>query len=68
MQQRLRAFEAAVERTQYEAERARRQFDLVEPENRLVARGLESEWEVRLAEVARAERSSPSNAPASPCH
>ena len=53
--ERLRAFEAAVERSQYEAERARRQFDLVEPENRLVARSLESEWEARLAEVARAE-------------
>jgi DNA invertase Pin-like site-specific DNA recombinase len=54
-EQRLRAFEAALERAQYEAERARRQFDLVEPENRLVARGLENEWETRLAEVARAE-------------
>jgi DNA invertase Pin-like site-specific DNA recombinase len=54
-EQRLRAFEAALERVQYDAERARRQFDLVEPENRLVARGLENEWEARLAEVARAE-------------
>jgi hypothetical protein len=54
-QQRLRAFEAALERTQYEAERAQRQFELVEPENRLVARSLETEWEARLAEVARAE-------------
>jgi hypothetical protein len=54
-EQRLRAFEAALERAQYEAERAPRQFDLVEPENRLVARGLENEWEARLAEVARAE-------------
>jgi len=53
--QRLAAFEAAVERAQYEAERARRQFDAVEPENRLVARSLEAEWEARLAEVARAE-------------
>ena len=55
-EQRLRAFEKAVERAQYEAERARRQFDAVEPENRLVARDLESEWEARLAEVARAEQ------------
>jgi DNA invertase Pin-like site-specific DNA recombinase len=54
-EQRLRAFEAAVERSQYEAERARRQFDAVEPENRLVARSLEAEWESRLADVERAE-------------
>jgi DNA invertase Pin-like site-specific DNA recombinase len=51
----LRAFEAALERAQYEADRARRQFDAVEPENRLVARGLEAEWEARLAEITRAE-------------
>lgn len=55
-EQRLRAFEKAVERTCYEADRARRQFDAVEPENRLVARDLEGEWEARLAEVARAEQ------------
>ena len=55
-QQSLRAFEAALERARYEAERARRQFDAVEPENRLVARGLEAEWEARLAEVQRAEQ------------
>jgi hypothetical protein len=54
-EQRLDAFEAAVERARYEAERARRQFDAVEPENRLVARSLEAEWEARLAEVERAE-------------
>ena len=34
-------FELAVERARFEAERARRQFDAVEPENRLVARTLE---------------------------
>ena len=51
----LVAFEAAVERARYEAERARRQFDAVDPEKRLVARGLEATWEGRLGEVARAE-------------
>ena len=51
----LAAFEAAVERARYEAERARRQFDAVEPENRLVARGLEAAWEARLGEVTRAQ-------------
>ena len=36
------------ERARYEAERARRQYDAVEPENRLVARSLERAWEDRL--------------------
>jgi DNA invertase Pin-like site-specific DNA recombinase/transposase-like protein len=44
-----------VERARYEAERAERQFRMVEPENRLVARGLETEWEQRLRAVAAAE-------------
>jgi hypothetical protein len=35
--QRLAAFETAVERARFEADRARRQYDAVEPENRLVA-------------------------------
>jgi hypothetical protein len=52
---RLALFEAAVERTRYEAERARRQFDNCEPENRLVARSLEAEWEHKLAAHANAE-------------
>jgi hypothetical protein len=36
------------ERARYEAERARRQYDAVEPENRLVARTLEGLWEEKL--------------------
>jgi hypothetical protein len=36
------------ERAAYEAERARRQYDAVEPENRLVARTLERQWEAKL--------------------
>ncbi len=52
---RLRAFELAVERARFEADRAQRQFDQVEPENRLVARTLERAWEQRLAEVRQAE-------------
>src|SRR5271170_7719600 len=39
------------ERARYEAERARRQYDAVEPENRLVARSLERVWEDRLRQV-----------------
>src|SRR5215813_8033301 len=44
-----------VERARYEAERAERQYKAVEPENRLVARGLEKEWETRLQKLASAE-------------
>ncbi|MGD0180242.1 MAG: recombinase family protein [Terriglobales bacterium] len=44
-----------VERTRYEAERAERRYRTVEPENRLVARGLETAWESRLRDLAAAE-------------
>lgn len=44
-----------VERARYEAERAQRRYQTVEPENRLVARGLEAEWENRLRDLAAAE-------------
>lgn len=40
-----------VEKAQYEAERAARQFHAVEPENRLVARTLEARWNERLVEL-----------------
>jgi hypothetical protein len=39
------------ERVRYEAERARRQYDAVEPENRLVARSLERVWEDKLRQL-----------------
>src|SRR5215475_3039044 len=44
-----------VERARYEAERAERRYRAVEPENRLVARGLETEWESRLRGLTAAE-------------
>lgn len=44
-----RLWRQRLERAGYEAERAARQYRLVEPENRLVARHLEREWEVKLA-------------------
>ena len=44
-----------VERARYEAEKAERRYRTVEPENRLVARGLENEWENRLHDLATAE-------------
>lgn len=50
-----RAAELAVERASYEADRAERAFARVEPENRLVARTLESRWEAKLAALAEAE-------------
>ena len=46
----------AVERARYEAERAERRYRAAEPENRLVARGLETEWEQRLRELEVAQR------------
>jgi recombinase-like zinc beta ribbon protein/recombinase len=44
-----------VERARYQAERAKRQYDAVEPENRLVARELERRWEEALLEARQAE-------------
>src|SRR5215213_1364202 len=45
----VRLWEQRRERAAYEAERARRQYDAVEPENRLVAHTLERHWEEKLA-------------------
>jgi DNA invertase Pin-like site-specific DNA recombinase len=44
-----------IERARYAAGRARRQYQLAEPENRLVVRQLEADWEAALAETARLE-------------
>ncbi len=44
-----------IERLRYEAERAERRYRSVDPENRLVARGLETEWEKQLRDLAAAE-------------
>ena len=52
----LKVFTLAVERAGYEADRARRQYDAVEPENRLVARTLEAALEGALARQRDAER------------
>jgi Site-specific recombinases, DNA invertase Pin homologs len=51
----LSQWRLAVERARYEAERAERQYRAVEPENRLVARSLETEWDKRLRDLAAAE-------------
>jgi hypothetical protein len=44
-----------LERARYAADRARRQYQLAEPENRLVVRQLEAGWEAALAAAARLE-------------
>ena len=44
-----------IERLHYEAEKTERRYRAVEPENRLVARGLEAECESRLRDLANAE-------------
>jgi DNA invertase Pin-like site-specific DNA recombinase len=50
-----KALDLALERARYEANRARRQFDAVEPENRLVAGELEARWNNALEQVAALE-------------
>jgi DNA invertase Pin-like site-specific DNA recombinase len=50
-----RAVELRVERATYEAARAERAFHACEPENRLVARSLETRWDAKLHELAEAE-------------
>jgi DNA invertase Pin-like site-specific DNA recombinase len=51
-----RQWQFRLERSRYEAERARRQYGLVEPENRLVARSLEHTWEAKLRALETVER------------
>lgn len=43
--------ELALEQARYKAARARRQYDAVEPNNRLVATELEDRWNERLVAV-----------------
>ena len=53
--QNLAVFERALERARFEAGRALRQYDNIEPENRLVARTLEAVLEDKLTAVRTAE-------------
>jgi excisionase family DNA binding protein len=50
-----RQIELALEQARFEASRAQRQFDAVDPGNRLVTSELERRWNDRLAAVARLE-------------
>ena len=53
--EKLRQVELALEQARYEAARAHRQYNAVDPDNRLVAGDLERRWNERLAEVTRLE-------------
>jgi DNA invertase Pin-like site-specific DNA recombinase len=62
----LKQWRLGVERASFEASRAERRYRAVDPDNRLVARGLEREWEEKLTalesakvELARRERRRP---------
>jgi hypothetical protein len=50
-----RAAELALERARYDAARAERAFEQVDPDNRLVARTLEARWETKLTALTEAE-------------
>jgi hypothetical protein len=49
-------WQLARERVRYEADLAERRFKVVDPENRLVARSLERDWNEKLTEVERLDR------------
>src|ERR1700730_16570402 len=53
----LAQWRLAVERASYETQRAERRYHAVDPDNRLVARGLEAEWEncLRALDKVKAE-------------
>jgi hypothetical protein len=51
----LKQWRLGVERANYEAQRAERRYRVVDPDNRLVARGLERDWEERLRAVETAK-------------
>jgi excisionase family DNA binding protein len=53
--ERVRQSELALDQARYEAAHARRQYDAVDPDNRLVAGELERRWNDCLASVARLE-------------
>jgi len=46
-----KGWKLTLERARYETERAERQYQQVEPENRLVARTLEARWNEKLSEL-----------------
>ena len=57
-----------IERARYEAERARRRYEEVEPEFRLVARSLERDWNEKLSVLDQLERDYTETVPAASSH
>jgi len=51
-----RQWQLRLERVQYEADLARRRYVAVDPDNRLVARSLERDWNEKLTEVEQLQR------------
>jgi hypothetical protein len=51
-----RQWNLRIERARYEAQRAQRQYNICEPENRLVARNLERMWEEKLRAIEQVEK------------
>lgn len=51
-----RSWQLRIERARYEAQRAQRQYDAIEPENRLVARTLETRWNAALQALEQLEQ------------
>lgn len=51
-----RQWRARIEQAGYEARRAERRYKAVDPDNRVVARTLEREWEERLRALEEVER------------
>jgi DNA invertase Pin-like site-specific DNA recombinase len=54
-QEAVKHWRRQIEKARYAAEKAERRYRRVEPENRLVARTLEAQWENKLSELADAE-------------
>lgn len=54
-EQKRRLLETALEKARYEVDRARRQYEAVDPANRLVASELETRWNTALTNAADAE-------------
>ena len=51
-----RHWQLRIERARYEAQRAQRRYDAIEPENRLVARTLEARWNAALRALEELEQ------------
>jgi hypothetical protein len=62
-QQMTHAHQQHLERLRYEAALAQRQFNRVDPDNRLVAAELEKRWETALVELKRAEEAQAPHGP-----